>query len=1046
MLHRGTLWLQRNDVCWRCQWRLARRPQPASNSARNQVVHTPVARPQQSALYATASRSRHAAVVTGLPPQTIDPAILDPTRPIRQRLEQWQEDHGRPNEAELRAFENFPASGDVGNYTGMLKFDAGPDDTAEDAGRNDQLDPEREEMLTVDAFLKPGDVAEINVAGHEPMLAVFVQQLDHRAQFFSGSGRWCHAKLNQIEFAIPRCISPALIDPLLPYLPTKPEEIDMQDATIHAPTDLAAPVVQALQAVGHEAEEIYRRNASVLDGAYSVLADQSRTRMMTLQQTARTLLAPGDRAWTPSSAVLVAIRRALFRNAFRFGADTRSHRLTNVFSIRPKADVEVVETVHDWIRQYQEYQALLTKSENGEPSAMSDGAVRFKRFVEKARRIVALSRQHRDPLFAIVGPSKVGQDSSSLRTQWGEEFNSTDKRFVSFLIAWALHHQFQGSQGLHSACCFLLHSIGLYTNIPASGDPPLPRQEELDVGSGHLLLQELGVLGPHENETMYNETLMLPTVRMSRNLEMLNSKAELTRLNPDFRDAMSHLRRDWGKLEVYCIDDADAQEIDDGISIEEIGGNAGGCWIHAHIANPTAFFDKTHVLSGLAAHMTQTLYTPERTYPMLPTWASQKYFSLDRNRPVLTFSTRVDSTGQIVERKIQPGIVRQLTRLTYVQLRELMGEAEPVPSAKLVVGSPLPSENVSPSRRHTPLSSNQLQELQRMSDVAQKLQQRRRVAGGITMNRTVIGVRVFGNARQKGYPFFPVSTDRSRIIHGDPTIEVTCSEAGDTITDAFKSSDIVPELMMASCETAGIWCSERNIPVMFRGTRENPRMDVMSFDQLQKQVIEPYLAKHGKLSHAIELRLIAAMGTGVPSTTSIAHRFLGVDSYVKVTSPLRRFGDMIAHWQIEAALRYEAATGQKFSDSNSKDLAFSQRQMQEALTSMYPREQLIRRSSRWAELFWTTLAFSRAYYYKEAKLPDTFQVTVHYVPPGGPMGTLRTIGYLKDYAVQVDVEPCFNGEELKLGDVWECKINHINGYVKTISVQATKLLSRDPEA
>jgi hypothetical protein len=834
-------------------------------------------------------------------------------------------------------------------------------------------------------------------------------------------------------------------------LPTKPEETTTKDATIHAPSDIAAPVVQALQELGREAEDIYRRNASVLDGAYSVLADQSRTRMMTLEQTARTLLAPQDPQWKPTGAVLLAIRKAIFRNTFRFAAKEQTHRLTNVFSIRPKVDVELVETVHDWIREYQEHQALLTKSQTEETVTMSDGAVRFTRFVEKARRIIALSRQYRDPLLSFVGPNKVRQQSSSLRTEWGEEFDSADKKFVQFLVAWALQGQFQRTQGLYSACCFLVESIGLYTRIPKTEASSLPRNDGIESGLGHLVLQELGVIGPHENKTIYDENLMLPTVRMSRNLELLNSKAELTRRSPDFRDAMSHLRRDWGGLEVYCIDDADAQEIDDGVSIEEIDGKPGECWLHVHVANPTAFFDKTHVLSGLAAHMAETVYTPERSYPMLPAWATQKYFSLDRNRPVLTFSTRLDSAGQAVERKIQPGIVRKLTNLSYSQLREILGEPAPPVAVKLVVGGPLPSETASPTHLHTPLPSNKLRELRKLADVARKLHQRRLTGGGVQVGRTEVGVRVFGNASQTGYPFFPLSIDRSRIIHGDPTIVLTVAEGAGVfaVNNTFSSADVVAECMIAACETAGIWCSERNIPVVFRGTIENPRMDVMPLAQLQKQVIGPHLAKHGNLSRDLTHRLMAAYGKGAPSTTSIPHSFLGVKSYVKVTSPLRRFSDMIAHWQIEAALRYEAATGEKFryqvaNSSARAVLPFSQRQMHESLISLYPREQFIRMVKRQANEFWISLAFLRAYYYKEAELPDVFQVTVAYVPPGGKMGQAFTMGYLNVYSLQVAILD-YDDAEIKTDDVWECVIKNVNPERKSIAVVATKLISRVPD-
>lgn len=49
---------------------------------------------------------------------------------------------------------------------------------------------EEDDLITIGLFLKPGDVVELSQAGREPVLAVFVQQLDTSSQLFSVNGRW----------------------------------------------------------------------------------------------------------------------------------------------------------------------------------------------------------------------------------------------------------------------------------------------------------------------------------------------------------------------------------------------------------------------------------------------------------------------------------------------------------------------------------------------------------------------------------------------------------------------------------------------------------------------------------------------------------------------------------------------------------------------------------------------------------------------------------------------------------------------------------------
>ena len=66
---------------------------------------------------------------------------------------------------------------------------------------------------------------------------------------------------------------------------------------------------------------------------------------------------------------------------------------------------------------------------------------------------------------------------------------------------------------------------------------------------------------------------------------------------------------------------------------------------------------------------------------------------------------------------------------------------------------------------------------------------------------------------------------------------------------------------------------------------------------------------HGEYPMLQGMRYLETFGHTGLKTSPFRHRVLGMEEYGKVTSPLRRYGDMILHWQIEAALREEARTG-----------------------------------------------------------------------------------------------------------------------------------------
>lgn len=981
--------------------------------------------------------------------------MLCPGRPklsTRKQLEQWNEAFGGLDEVELSAFGKHPGRGESQNNTAKLTF--GPkadedvkeneetrDDDDDDAGIDEQ-----DELVTIGLFLSPGDVVELYQPGHEPVLAVFVQHVGFLSQFYSVNGRWAMSSQTRIAFAVAGAINPALLQPLVPYLPTTTEGDVRPKSIVQVPRELGAPVQELLSQLTEDAERIYRLNAPVLDSAYSTLADANRTRMMTLSQIAKTLLGNGDPNWSPSPSAMLAVRKALSHNEYRFRVDANSHRLTNVVAIRPKVDVEVVEIVHGWVREYLEHEASLANTVNKERILRKAGAQRIHLFVEKAQRLIAESRQNRDSKHGFVGPyrshSTEHQPGILTTTVQGEDFTPADRQIISFLQAWVLMDQFAKMPNLHAACASIVQAIGCYDHLQPEVDPSTVTGRPL----GQMLLQEMGVMTPYENRTIYDENLMLPTVRLSRNLELLNTKAELTRRNPDFKDAMANLRRDWGSMPVYCIDGLGAQEIDDGISIERVHGKPSEYWLHAHIANPTAFFSKTHVLSGLAAHMTQSFYTPERSFPMLPTWAVQNYFSLDNNRAAITFSTRIDDAGNLLESKISHGVIRNIVRLTPDELATHLDDYQPLETHEILVGASHIEQRPRPLSKVTP---GQLQNLRDLYAAARALWKGRKAAGAVRFNRvgaSHTSVNVYQKPHVQGLNWMRPSGERVHRVIGDPIIKLVNAQKSvdnSNFAEDMDSSRIVEEMMIAACRTAGSWCAERGIPVMYRGTIDNPASP-LSLKEFREQVLLPELEKTGKLTLLTTQKYMTALGRSISHTSPIPHQILGADAYVQVTSPLRRFSDMIAHWQIEAAIRFEARTGQKFDaralpDGTRPVLPFSHRQTQESIIALSPREKVIAKASRASLKFWQIQAFLRAFYYQEAPLPDTFTVRV------SRLRADRTwTGMIEGYALPVILTELADAHH-HVGDLWEAKISHVDAFRNIIHATSIRLISREIE-
>lgn len=883
-------------------------------------------------------------------------------------------------------------------------------------------------------------------SGREPILAVFVQQLDNDSQFYTINGKWAHSSLSQISFAIPSCVDPTLLQPLIPFLPTDPDKANPK-GEVHVPPEVAAPVQNLLEDLAEQSEAVYRKNAPVLDTAYAVLADSSRTRMMTLAQIAKTLLARKDTTWTPSSSDLLAVRKALNHNAFRFRSDQRSHRSTNVFAIRPRKDVEIVETVHEWIREYFEYRAK-TAIDLSKDVLRSKGAENVFRFLEKARRLIEKSRKNRDPVSGGVGPSKnrvANAAAPALRIVTDEAFTKTDNEIITFLQAWVLYNQFQSMSGLHSACTDLVAATGLYG--PGIIQHPAENDLQADLvrrATGLVFLQEIGVVTPYETRSIYDEQLMLPTVRLSRNLELLNEKAKMLEVTPDFRDSMAGTRQDWGDMNIFCIDDIGAQEIDDGISIERVKDADAEFWVHVHVANPTAFFSKSHTLSSLAAHMTQTVYTPERTFPMLPKWATEGHFSLQRNRPVITFSSRVGREGNVLETNISHGIIHNIVSITPSELASSLGEKEKGERRRLVVGGEIPTSvetRTPPKMDHT-----QIEELQNLYSVARTLSKKRQERGGISMFNSSPSVRVFESANNAGLPWSAPSTEKSRFVEGDPIIEVSKAAPKGFLRFDMDATNIVEEIMLLGCFAAASWCRERGIPVMFRGSIAPPNVNRAPSEELKHDIMTNYLEQHRNPPLRLTMQYMESLGRAIAHTSPIPHRVIGVPCYVRVTSPLRRFSDMIAHWQIEAVMRHEQETGKKINaaqlSAQQGILPFSQRQIQDSIVALSPREKLIATTQRNAVNHWVSQAFLRALHYGEAELPSTFKCWIRYIDLGGNRPGFKPIaaGLMPEFGLRVAVRDI---EDAQLGDEWEVVLDSVDLFNARIYVTPVRLLRRE---
>ncbi len=135
-----------------------------------------------------------------------------------------------------------------------------------------------------------------------------------------------------------------------------------------------------------------------------------------------------------------------------------------------------------------------------------------------------------------------------------------------------------------------------------------------------------------------------------------------------------------------------------------------------------------------------------------------------------------------------------------------------------------------------------------------------------------------------------------------PEVKVKVNAAGEvrvTPVERFSSARrLVSEWMIQCGRLAAQWCAERGVPVVFRrqdAPEDPPEMPTES-------VVDPVAF------HAIVRKLRKAAVSSAPGP----HWGLGVEAYSQVTSPIRRYADLVMHRQIKAALTAPPGTREPF--------------------------------------------------------------------------------------------------------------------------------------
>lgn len=860
-----------------------------------------------------------------------------------------------------------------------------------------------------------------------------------------------HREPGGARWAVSRFVDPDDLNEILPYLPAEEvveEKLNLlQPIDLHAPRGAGAKVIEQMLLFDQTTDAVFRKHADRINRLYEIIAPSEafadRT-YMSLRDIAMDVLAEEDPSKL-TQPMLWAIHKAISQ-CQNIMWDQMNYRQNPIYEIYPQRGLKYISQVREWVREYQEViiQGTTNESKLSLESTLMESTQSLNpivTFVKKARFAIKENRQKR-PLSksGLIGPSLTRIDIDEnlgklCRETYLQNFDANERTIIHYLDVWATSSYVNPHTNLASLGPMILRAIGMYEDFA------------LDASRGFTLLQELGVVTPWENRTVYKlRNLKLPghdggLGEASRLLR--ESHKEQLGLNA--KDSMEGLRKDWGDMPVFCIDSAETLERDDGISLELVDNDESAYWVHVHVANPSAIITPDSAMAKYAASLGESVYFPERKYTMLSPMVTKDKLSLANDRPCITFSAKISADGDILEKKVTPGIVHNVHYLTPQMVSQGLGltatDEAPETVSILTVGGCMPTKPIHDSDQtgNTLSDPGHIEVLHKLLDLGEAARHKRVQAGApdFYSSARIAATHPIVYLSASTVEKFRIKDEQVRQIEGDPIINLQRT------TESYgQVAKMVSDLMIIAGDVAASWCSERNIPIPYRGILRNPE-PASSPDIFKREILDPKIAKYGHAEQTDLLRYMRLVGQAQASDRPLEHHTLGLPAYCKATSPLRRYIDMYTHWQIEAAIRHEAATGTSLVGSTDGSyLPFTRAQVEEYAGGALHRERKISQAKSSSTRHWICQALFRAFHFEEAQLPETFEVvTMH-----GWLKQGLFTGWLKGWNVKVLLQ--MNSTVVKeggcrIGDVWEAKLTEVDTYHKKILMEPVRLIEKE---
>ena len=321
-------------------------------------------------------------------------------------------------------------------------------------------------------------------------------------------------------------------------------------------------------------------------------------------------------------------------------------------------------------------------------------------------------------------------------------------------------------------------------------------------------------------------------------------------------------REDFRGITTFTIDQRDAKDFDDALSIRRLDS---GLWeVGVHIADVTYYVHEGSLIDREAEKRATSVYLVDRTIPMLPERLCNFLCSLRPDEEKLAYSVifEMNDKAEVKKSRVVHTVIKSDRRFTYEEAQERLESGQ----------------------------GDYVEELQKLDKLAKQLRDQRFKAGAINFDRYEVKFEI----DEKGKPlsvYFKVSKDANKLV------EEFMLLANRTVAEKIgrvpkgKKAKVFPYRIHdlpdpEKLDNLAQFIARFGYKLRTSGKKEEVSKSINNLlDEIQGR----------KEENLIETVSIRAMQKARYSVHNIGHYGLAFDYYTHFTSPIRRYPDMMVH-------------------------------------------------------------------------------------------------------------------------------------------------------